>query len=258
MSLIFKKTKKTKTFAQLHKLIFGFPKTGKTTFCANIIHDNKEPLFISTEDGQGILQIYNQRVYNWEGFKNVVKYIINKQEEVKKTFSCIVFDLVSDLDIFCEKYICDKYSVSSLSDLHYGKGTALFSAELRSNIQPLYDIMPCVFITHAKEKEFSYQGEKEKIQAPTLSRRAFDYVNDKVDCTGFIIPATKDKETPYITFKPSKMAVAGTRYPFLLETNFPLNYKDMKSSYKEIDNYFKIKMEEINKNENDIHGQKKV
>jgi len=82
-----------------------------------------------------------------------------------------------------------------------------------------------------------YNGDRVRTQAPTMTPRAFDFINGKVDIIGFIVPANDKKEKPTITFRPSTMAIAGSRFDFMT-TDFELDYKDMAGSYNKINAFF--------------------
>ena len=257
MALPFAKTKQKDDFSQLNKLIYGFPKTGKTTLASMMKSGDKEPLFITTEDGHGAIEVYAQSVLeetalpdqkekHWKKFLRVRDFIVKNREEIRKSYSCIVIDLVSDLDDMATDYILKKFKVSALADLEWGKGWTLQHAEFKDGITPLFDVLPVVFITHSREKDWTYNGEKVKIQAPTMSSRCFDYVNGKVDLIGWIVPAGTKNDKPYLTFRPSKMAIAGSRFNFLATKDFELNYMDMQKSYTDVAEYFKTNVGVVN------------
>ena len=82
-----------------------------------------------------------------------------------------------------------------------------------------------------------YNGDRVKTQSPTMTSRCFDFINGKVDIIGFIVPANDKRDKPTLTFRPSTMAIAGSRFDFMT-TDFILDYKDMAGSYKAIDKYF--------------------
>lgn len=230
---MFKKSVIEKDFAKVSKLIHGFPKTGKTTLASKFIDKEKrEPVFIATEDGHSALEVYRQRVKNWTSFKKLVEVIEDNQEEVKKKHSCFVLDLVSDLDSWCSEYICEKNQVPALADLAYGKGYQMQAEEFQSQIRKLMNIMPVNYISHAKEKEITWNGQKIKTQTPSMGNRCLEFINGKVDCIMYVDPVSH-KEQTLVTMEPSDMAIAGTRFQQLCKS-FVLNYEDMGKTYKEM------------------------
>jgi len=164
--------------------------------------------------------------------------LVENADDLREQHSCIAIDLVSDLDDMCTQFILDKHAVSDLSDLEWGKGWQLQTTEFQTGLKPLFQILPMVFITHSEERELMYNGEKIKTQAPTMKKRAFNFINGKVDLIGWIIPASSTKDKPSITFRPSTMAIAGSRFDFM-NTEFELDYTDMQGSYQKITDHFK-------------------
>jgi hypothetical protein len=166
----------------------------------------------------------------------VIKLEKNKAP-VQKQISCLVLDLVSDLDQWCAEYVCKHLHIKDLSDLEWGKGFNAHKKEFRSEMSKLFAILPITFISHSKEKEITFEGEKIKTQAPNLSNGCLEYINGKVDLVGFIVPSAKTKSHPVITFRPTKLAIAGTRYSHMAK-EFELNPASMGESYKAINTAF--------------------
>ena len=239
MALVFKRSKGKKKFTELNKLIFGFPKTGKTTICSHMKDGDKEPLFVSTEDGAGELDIVLANIRDWEAFLKFIKYCEDNVDEVRKTHSCLIVDLVSDLDDFAANYVCRKAKVKALADLPYGAGWSQHKDEFKGAMTRLFDILPVTFVTHTKEKELNYMGQTVQTQAPTMSNRNFDFINGKVDAIGYIVPAGSDKkDKPLLSFRPTRTAIAGSRFEKLTEKDFILDFKDMEGSYLAIASHF--------------------
>jgi hypothetical protein len=234
---LFKRSVPKNDFAELSKLIHGFIKTGKTTLASQMIVGDKEPLFITTEDGHHALNVLIEPVANWEQFKLAVQKIEKNKEAVKKQCSAIVLDLISDLDQWCADYICRQLHIKNLADLEWGKGFNAHKKEFQGEIAKLFTVLPLTFIAHSKEKEITFEGEKIKTQAPNLSSGCLEYINGKVDLVGFIVPSAKTKSNPLITFRPTKLAIAGSRIPQMAK-DFELNPHNMSESYKAINSAF--------------------
>jgi hypothetical protein len=237
MSDLFKRSVPKADFAELSKLIHGFIKTGKTTLASQMRVGYKEPLFITTEDGHHALNVLFERVTNWDEFKLVMVKLEKNKDAVKKQISCVVLDLVSDLDQWCADYVCKQLHVKNLADLEWGKGFTAHKKEFQSEIAKLFALIPVTFIAHSKEKEITFEGEKLKTQAPNLSNGCLEYINGKVDLVGFIVPSAKTKSNPLITFRPTKLAIAGSRIPHMAK-DFELNPLNMSDSYKAINQAF--------------------
>lgn len=237
MEALFKRSVPKAHFSELSKLIHGFVKSGKTTLAAQMKVGDKEPLFIATEDGHHTLDVVLQNVRTWEEFKAVVAHIEKNKAQVVATYSCIVIDLVSDLDQWCANYACKILNVKDLADLDFGKGFNAHKKEFRSEIGKLFAILPLTFIAHSKEKEMTIDTVKLKLQAPNLTNGCLEYINGKVDMIGFIIPSAKTKANPFVTFRPSNVAIAGTRFPHMAK-EFELNPLNMSDSYNKINEAF--------------------
>lgn len=236
--MIFKKTKLLRDFSQTNKLIHGWPKTGKTTFAAQQkTLDGREPLFIATEDGHHALEVYSQRVTSWDGFKKLVEIIVKNQEILRKQHSCLVIDLISDLDQWCQEYVAKKKGVEHLADLDFGKGFSLAKQEFQSAIHQLLSVLPVTFICHSAEKELQWNNEKVKVQAPALSKSALEFVNGKVDIIMWVIPANNKKLTPELTMRNTTTAIAGSRYKQLVK-NFPFYPDDPARTYADVQKAF--------------------
>lgn len=236
--MLFQKTEKKVDFSKLNKLIYGFPKTGKTTL-ASYMHDKdgKPPLFITTEDGHGAMEIYQARVESWAGFKKLVKMIASKADQVRSEHSCIVIDLISDIDMMCTKSVCDQKRVEHLTDLDFGKGFHLQKVEFQREMQELFNVLPIVFICHSTEKEITYNNEKIKRQAPSLAKGALEYINGKVDVIMWIDPSNSKKKTTEIRIKPNTTCISGSRFKQLCQ-DFIFNPENPQEAYDAMQSAF--------------------
>lgn len=243
---LFQKTSQTTDFSQLHKLLYGFPKQGKTTFASHFYDESgKPPAFIMTEDGKGVLDLNANRITSWDDFKRLVREIKKQKVDFIKEHSCIVLDLVSDVDQWCTEFVCDQENVKSLADLGFGKGFSLKKTEFLPQIRTLMDIAPCTFIAHTHEKEIMWNGEKLKTQSPTLDKSSLDYINGKVDAIMWLAPPSKKGEGKLI-IEPSQTCIAGSRFPQLVGS-WKINPTDMNATYIELQKRFTLE-ENINGN----------
>jgi hypothetical protein len=234
--MLFPKTSKKKSFSQTNSLLYGFPKSGKTQFGSKINFEGKEPLFIMTEDGEGIHEISKARIKDWTGLCKLIDLLESKTKEVKEQYCCFVVDLVSDLDVWASEWVAKSNQVTHISDLGFGKGFSLHKEEFRKQITRLMAILPCLFIAHTSEKEVNIQGTPIKVQAPTLSGRALEFINGKVDTIMFIKPASGDKDGA-IVIQPSTLAMTGSRYPQLIGEH-TYSGKDADQVFKKLETLF--------------------
>ena len=223
-AMLFAKSVKKTEWATTNKCLYGYPKTGKTTIAAaQRTSDGREPLFIATEDGHGALEVYVQRVTSWEGFARLCDHISQNGQTIAGQHSCIVLDLVTDLDQWCGQAIAKKFNVTHISDMDYGKGFSLAKEEFQSQLNKLMAVLPITYIAHAAEKELLWNGEKIKVQSPSLSKGALDFINGKVDSIIYLSPATSKKDKAELLCRPEKGTIAGTRFPQLARS-FEVDY----------------------------------
>lgn len=225
-------------FSRLNKLIYGWPKTGKTTFASYQVDTRgKEPLFIATEDGHHAIEVYVQRVTNWEGFLKLIDLLRSHKEQVKHDHSCFVIDLVTDLDAFCQEYVAKKAKIQHIADLEFGKGFALVAQEFQSAMRELMSLLPVTFIAHSQERDLVWNNEKIKVQAPSMSKKCLEYVNGKVDAIIWMTPANTKKAKPELTMRNSLTSIAGSRYKQLAKT-WVFDTDDPSKTYKDIQKVF--------------------
>ncbi len=225
-------------FAKLNKLIYGFPKSGKSTF-ASLMKDSagRPPAFIATEDGHGALGVNGRRVTSWEGFLRLITEMKKIEGELKAEFSCFVVDLVSDLDDMCAQHVCKQNHIAALGDLEHGKGWFLHKTQFRAAMNDINGILPVSYICHSVEKEIIWNTEKIKTQAPDLGKQCLAYVNGKVDMIMWIAPANSKKEYPELIMKNTTTCIAGSRFPQLVR-NFQFIPGRLSETYAEISKVF--------------------
>lgn len=202
-------------FAKVHKLLYGFPKIGKTRF-AYTMRDTagKPPLFIMTEDGLGSLAAHHCRIKTgWEGFIKAVEYIVANKDQIRLDHSCIILDHMTDLDAWCSTYVAKMKNVEYIGDLEQGKGWKLLREQFQKPLHALMEVLPCVFIAHAQDKRLKWEGAEEMVpmQAPSMGKAALEFINGKVEAIMFVLPADNKHLYPRITMWPSVSYVAGCR-----------------------------------------------
>lgn len=240
VAMLFAKSVKKTEWASTNKCIYGYPKTGKTTIAAaQRTTDGREPLFVATEDGHGALEVYVQRVTSWEGFVRLCDHISKNGQAIQGQHSCIVCDLVTDLDQWCGQAVAKKFNVAHISDMDFGKGYSLAKEEFQVQLNKLMAVLPVTFIAHAAEKEIVWNGEKIKVQSPSLGKGALDFVNAKVDSIIYLSPASSKKEKAELLCRAEKGIIAGTRFPQLAKS-FEVDYANPSSTIAAIQAAFSM------------------
>lgn len=162
--------------------LYGGWKTGKTTIASKF----PNALLLAFEKGYNALAgVVPQPINSWGEFLKVCKQL--KDDKVKERFETIIIDTADIAYSYCEKYICQANSATTIADIPYGKGYTLVSAEfdekLRSIVQMGYGI---VIISHETDKSFKDEtGTEYNKIVPTLDKRANNIVARMTDIIGY-------------------------------------------------------------------------
>lgn len=204
-------------FTKTHKLLYGEPGTGKTTFAAHMTSsEGKPPYFIMTEKGNGILRPWGQQVGHWDGFIKLRDILLGpKKQEALDKFGCLVFDVIGDFEDMAAKKAAELTKVQHIADLPHGKGWVLHEEVLRAGIQPLMQLLPCVFIAHVKDKIISVEGKDQTVLTANLGKRGFNFLNGKVDFVMYFQNPTSQSEHRLINMTPVLGRVSKSRYPHM-------------------------------------------
>ena len=119
-------------------LLYGSNNVGKSKV-SSLIYPH-QTLFIATEKGYNALG--GARVVDtldWNTFRQLVKQLTNKKtlKKMHEKYKAVVVDVADRLPEMCASYICDKNSISALSDIAYGGGYAQQKNEFNNQINKL-------------------------------------------------------------------------------------------------------------------------
>lgn len=176
-----------------HFLFYGPPSTYKTTVASNF----SKPLLLATEVGYSFIPgVKAIDIETWYQFKEVVNQL--KQPEAKAMYDTVIIDTVSLLSDKAEKYILNKFGVTALGDVEWGKGWQSYKKELSETFNYIAQMgYGIVFIAHAKDT----RDEHGKVisAAPSLDGSTQTIVNALVDFIFFLNKETDEsgKETVY-------------------------------------------------------------
>lgn len=216
------KTPAKENLADLSVLVYGRPKSGKSSFCSQA----DGALFLATEAGLNHLETYQVPISSWDELLDACAEIAKGDHP----FRTVILDTVDNAYRFCSDYVCRKHHVDHESDLSYGKGYSLVSNEFTRVLTKL-SLLPYGFylVSHAQDIEIETRSGKHLRTVPTLPEKARKVVLGLVDMILFVDfePYQDDQgETQFrrvIRTKPTNAYEAGDRTGRLPDT-LPLDY----------------------------------
>ena len=150
--------------------IWGQSMSGKTYLARQF----PNPLILNSDGNAKKVTTPSIEIYDFETFVKVLQEI----EEGKHDFKTIIIDLVDDLKVMLQKYVCDKYGVDDEGEVPYGKGyrdvkNTWQKLMVRLNQLP-YNV---IFISHIAEKSENNQT----IEIPSLDQKFYNMTMGRCD-----------------------------------------------------------------------------
>ena len=172
------KPHKVSTDIEGNLLIYGLPKTGKTSFAFNMWKE--KCLILATERGYNYLDgAMALDITKFSDFSKILKQL--RDPNVKEMFSTVVIDTVDIMEKLAVKYVCNRASVKDLSEVPYGKLYGELDTEIENIILGIaregYQIC---FISHAVTKT-SMDDDQITYTTATMSRRINNLVSKFCD-----------------------------------------------------------------------------
>lgn len=104
--------------------------------------------------------------------------LITALQTEKHSYETVVLDVIDDIVVMIEQYICDKEGVETLGDIPYGKGYAAFTNIFQSLVIELKSLpMNVIYISRNATK---MEGQTE-IEIPSLKEKHQNIVNGNCD-----------------------------------------------------------------------------
>ncbi|MFS1152280.1 AAA family ATPase [Enterococcus lactis] len=104
--------------------------------------------------------------------------LITALQTEKHTYETVVLDVIDDIVVMIEQYICDKEDVETLGDIPYGKGYAAFTNIFQQLVIELKSLpMNVIYISRNATK---MEGQTE-IDIPSLKEKHQNIVNGNCD-----------------------------------------------------------------------------
>ena len=197
-------------------LIYGQPKTGKSTFGSQL----PRALFMNFEQGTNALAgIKSMPIMKWTDAKKVLSEL--RQPKAREVFDSVVVDTASIAWQLCEKYICQREGVDSIRDVPWGQGWTMLKNEFSEFWREITLLgFGILFIAHSKDKPTEMRNEDgEAITAvcPDLPNQCYTIINSIVDIIGYLQVQMNPDGTSerYLYTRSTPYVFAGSRYQYL-------------------------------------------
>ena len=178
-------------------LIYGPPKSGKTTFGSKM----PKALLLAFERGYNALPgVIAQDITTWGEMKQVVREL--KKPEVKAAFSSIIIDTADIAADVCQKYVCNQLGIENIGDGGWAtNGWAKYKKEFEETFRTLTQLgYAVVFISHDKEKTIKPQNANEYQQiGSSMQSSALAIIENMSDIIAYAHPkVTNDGTTKMV------------------------------------------------------------
>lgn len=169
--------------------IYGATMNGKSYLASEF----PNPLFLDTDGNASAnpypsIQLRNVRGKNGKISESVVDQfdqIITELQTTKHGFETVILDVIDDIVVMIEQYICDREDVETIGDIGYGKGYAAFSNIFNALVIELkalpINVIYVSRIATREENNVSYE-------IPSLKEKHVNVVNGNCD---YMIQAKK-------------------------------------------------------------------
>lgn len=210
-----------------YMLIYGQPKTGKSTFGSQL----PRGLFLNFEQGTNALAgIRSVPILRWSDFKKVLSQL--RKPQAREMYDTIVVDTVSIAWQLCEKYICQREGVESIRDIPWGQGWGMLRNEFSECWREITLLgFGILFIAHSKDKPTEMQDEDGNAitaVAPDLPNQCYTIINSIVDIIGYLQVQMNNDGTSerYLYTRSTPSIFAGSRYQYLAP-KIQFGYKEL-------------------------------
>ena len=208
-----------------YMLIYGKPKTGKTTLASKF----PKNLLIAFEKGYNAIDgIKAVDINSWSDFKLILRQL--KKPEAQAMYDTITIDTTTIAYDMCEQYICAQNAVQSIRDIAWGQGWGLAKKEFESCLRQITMLgYGLVLISHIEtRKEKTADDSEIEILAPSMPKRCYEVVNQIVDIIGYIATEWDEmgNSERWLYTRQTPTVMAGSRFPYLAP-KIKLGYKEL-------------------------------
>ena len=182
MSILPKNEKKQPVDTPSNFFIYGASMHGKSYLSGEF----PNPLFLDTDgnsDANPYPSIHLRNIRGGDGSisQNVVDQldeIVTALQTTNHTYETIVLDVIDDIVVMIEQYICDRAGVESLPDMAYGKGYATFNNIFQQLVIELKALpLNVIYVSRIN----SYDDNGVTVEEPSLKEKHVNIVNGNCD-----------------------------------------------------------------------------
>ena len=195
-------------------LIYGKPKTGKTTMASRF----PKNLLIAFEKGYNAIDgIKAVDINKWAEFRQVLRQL--EKPEAREMYDTITIDTTTIAYEMCEQFVCSQNGVQTIRDIPWGQGWALTKKEFETCLRKITMLgYGLVLISHIEtRKEKTADDSEIEILAPSMPKRCYEVVNQIVDIIGYIATEWDDdgNSQRWLYTRQTPTVMAGSRFPYL-------------------------------------------
>lgn len=212
-------------------LIYGKPKTGKTTMASRF----PKNLLIAFEKGYNAIDgIKAVDINKWSEFRQVLRQL--EKPEAQAMYDTITIDTTTIAYEMCEQFVCSQNGVQSIRDIPWGQGWALTKKEFETCLRKITMLgYGLVLISHIEtRKEKTADDSEIEILAPSMPKRCYEVVNQIVDIIGYIATEWDDEGNSqrWLYTRQTPTVMAGSRFPYLAP-RIKLGYDELVAAINE-------------------------
>ena len=212
-------------------LIYGKPKTGKTTLASRF----PKNLLVAFEKGYNAIGgIKAVDINRWADFKQVLRQL--EKPEARDMYSTITIDTTTIAYEMCEQFVCAQNGVQTIRDIPWGQGWNLVKKEFETCLRKITMLgYGLVLISHIEtRKEKTADDSEIEILAPSMPKRCYEVVNQIVDIIGYIATEWDDsgESQRWLYTRQTPTVMAGSRFPYLAP-KIKLGYQELVDAINE-------------------------
>ena len=206
-------TKISRDLKGKYVLIYGQPKSGKTSFAARF----SKNLLCAFEMGYNAIGgIHAQPITKWTEFRMVIRQLENA--EAQKMYDTITIDTASIAYDLCEQYVCAQNGVQKISEIPWGAGYSAVKNEFEACLRKITMLgYGLILIAHSEKRTETIDNSEIEFYSPALNKRCYEICNRLVDVIGYISVEwdSEGNSERYLYTRQTPRVVAGSRFKYL-------------------------------------------